>query len=286
MAKRKREFTDATIERRIKEGRGFGEGKKYLPWITVRDLPSKGRCSEISGWKTNNRIHHLLSEKESQYFFTLEWSSLVTDIREQFPLLGDDNSYKETVEIANSIGVKHPIVPGSSTYNVFTTDFLITLYINGKKIVNARTVKLTEDLANKKVIEKLEIERLYWKRRNIDWKIVTEKDIDTILAYNIEFIHNYRDLNGTGLDYKTLLYCENALRIELTRKSQSIAHLTQTIDSQLGLIPGKSLSILRYLIANKVWIIDMTKKINTEIPLFAEFRDIGTNIITAAQGEY
>ncbi len=43
MAKHRGEFTDKTIEKRIKEGRGSGEGSRYLPWITIRDVPSLGR---------------------------------------------------------------------------------------------------------------------------------------------------------------------------------------------------------------------------------------------------
>ncbi|MBP1173197.1 hypothetical protein JOE49_000449 [Paenibacillus sp. PvR133] len=43
MAKRKREITDAKIDRFIKEGRGQGTGAGYLPWLRVQDVPSVKR---------------------------------------------------------------------------------------------------------------------------------------------------------------------------------------------------------------------------------------------------
>ncbi len=49
----------------------------------------------------------------------------------------------------------------------------------------ARTVKSSKELEDKRVIEKFEIEREYWKRKNIDWGIVTEKDIPAEMADNI-----------------------------------------------------------------------------------------------------
>lgn len=86
MAKRQRATSTTTIERRLKEGRGSGKGANYKPWLHIQDIPSQGLCSRVKGWKTG-RVHHLLSEMETSYFYVLEWSTKVLDIREQFPLL-------------------------------------------------------------------------------------------------------------------------------------------------------------------------------------------------------
>ena len=85
MAKRKRVINERVIERRLKEGRGQGEGADYQPWLHIQDVPSQGLATRIKGWKTG-RCHHLLSKLECQYFYILEWSPVVCDIREQFPL--------------------------------------------------------------------------------------------------------------------------------------------------------------------------------------------------------
>ncbi|MFL0248428.1 TnsA endonuclease N-terminal domain-containing protein [Candidatus Clostridium stratigraminis] len=278
MAKHRGLFTDKTIERRIKEGRGFGERDKYLPWITIRDLSSLGRCSEISGWKTNSRVHQLLSDLETKYFYILEFTSEITDIREQFPLLDEDKSISETLQIAESIGVKYPTIPKIGTKNVQTTDFLITLNINGKTELKARTIKYSKDLSDRRVIEKFEIERIFWTNRGIDWKIVTEKDIDSAFSFNVEFIHNAYFLRGSNFDFEKIIYVEDALRKDLLSEPKNLSKLTEVIDMKLGLIPGDSLFCIKYLIANKYWLIDMLKPINTDkIFVVKEFKNLTTN---------
>jgi len=68
MDKSNREWTGAKFERFCKEWRGQGIGKDYLPWITIRDFPSLGRPTRISGWKTN-QVHQLLSDREKPIFY-------------------------------------------------------------------------------------------------------------------------------------------------------------------------------------------------------------------------
>src|SRR3954466_14591115 len=91
-----------TFERWIAEGRGAGEGPNYSPWFTVQDVASTGYVSRVRGWKTR-RQHHLLSNIETGYFYTLEWAPGVIDIREQFPLRLDT-----TQRIAAERGIIHP----------------------------------------------------------------------------------------------------------------------------------------------------------------------------------
>ena len=83
------------VARFVACGRGQGTGVSYLPWLLVRDVPSKGLSTRIEGWKTG-RIHHFLSELELMYYYVLEWSKIVLDIREQYPLL----PLEETISIA------------------------------------------------------------------------------------------------------------------------------------------------------------------------------------------
>ena len=146
-----------------------------MPWILIHDLASKGYSTRIFSQKTN-RIHHLLSHNELYYFCLLDWSPHVLDIREQFPL-----RLTETLEIAAQAGIKHPWDNNSRFPYVMTTDFLITT----DRGLIARTVKSTQELSLKRIREKFEIERRYWKKCGIPWQIVTEDQIDVIKAKNI-----------------------------------------------------------------------------------------------------
>ena len=191
MSKRKR---TSKYEKWINEGRGSGLGSEYKPWLKIQDVSSLGRSTRLKGI-TTERQHEFLSDLERNYFYIAEYSELVKDIREQFPLL----PLEETIVIANELGIKHPTDPKSGEPIVMTTDFLIT-YHNGKNTIElARTIKMKNELLKERILEKFEIEREYWKRRDIDWGIVTEEEINKTMARNISYIHSYYDIR----DYDT-----------------------------------------------------------------------------------
>ena len=199
MAKRRSQWSFKTYHRRINEGRGQGILSEYKPWITIHDLPSKGVVSRVLGQKTG-RVHHLLSRNETAYFFILDSSDKVLDIREQFPLLDVD----ETVRIAKEAGIRHPRDPESLYPYVLTSDFVITT----TEGICVRTVKEASELSNPRVREKLEIERRYWAERDIDWKIVTEDGIDFQKARNLEWLRKGTFLGHMlpeGLDEEEVL---------------------------------------------------------------------------------
>jgi len=156
----------------------------YVPEIKVRDVKGRNsRATKVTSYKTN-RVHHLLSDLEYYYFLYLEWSDDVLDIREQFPL-----KQSTTEDIALGMKVKHPSYLGTNI--VMTTDFVITLE-NGYLV---RTVKPSSELQKQRVLEKLSIEREYWNQLDpdIDWGIVTEKELDRTFVSNLELIRNKRD---------------------------------------------------------------------------------------------
>ena len=102
MSKYKYYWNEEKYNKWIKEGYGQGTGKDYLPWITVHDFPSNGFISRAPGWKSN-RVYHFMSISELGYFYILEWSDIVTDIREQFLL-----ELEITMKIAEEFGIRHP----------------------------------------------------------------------------------------------------------------------------------------------------------------------------------
>lgn len=179
MGKKRRRWNEKQYQKYIKEGRGQGIGAEYIPWIKIQDFPSNGVCSRIRG-RTTGRIHHLLSRNESAYFYLLDCSENVSDIREQFPL-----RLQDTLDIARSLGIRHPWDYSSDFPIVMTTDFLITT----PEGILARTVKETEALSDRRVLEKFAIEQAYWKCHAVDWKIITEKQIDFEKSRNLQWLY-------------------------------------------------------------------------------------------------
>lgn len=259
MGRRRYSWDEAKIQRYIKEGRGKGRGSEYKPWLTIQDVPSQGRVTRAPGWKTD-RIHHLLSDHETRFFYLLELSDYVIDIREQFPLLERD----VTQEIAKDMGVKHPVDASTQTPLVLTTDFMISIVSGGAKAIDiARTVKPSDKLNDLRIIEIFEIERRYYTAKGIDWAIVTEIDIPLILAKNIEAIHQDYWLEATQeLDLAHLRSLAVKLKNRLKSSSASITHITDGLDEEQNLSPGTSLRVFKHLLARKEVIVDMDKKLN------------------------
>ena len=145
MAGQRYGFDEQKIERFHKEGRGKGRGAEYKPWLTIHDVPSRGRSHRLQGIKTG-RVHHLLSDLECNFFYLLDWSEPVTDIRERFPL-----EREATRRIAEGLGINHPIDVATRTPLVMTTDFLIDVVRDERLTLMARTVKMSEDLDKPRV---------------------------------------------------------------------------------------------------------------------------------------
>ena len=257
MAKRRRATNQITIDKRIHEGRGQGRGSDYKPWLLVQDVPSQGLATRIKGWKTK-RVHHLLSNLELSYFYVLEWSLIVFDIREQYPLL----PLEETLAIAEQCGIRHPTDPKTQEPVVMTTDFFITVPQSIEVIEQARTLKTAKDLQSERTLEKLEIERRYWHNRNIDWGIVTEQEIPQALTKNVDWLHAFFRIEDLSpLSESEISRIATALTLRMAQGNVVLTDLTAECDDQLGLQPGTALSVSRHLIANRRWLVDMNKPI-------------------------
>lgn len=258
MAKRKTGLTEKKIAEMEKEGRGQGSGENYKPWINIQDFPSNGLVTRSKGWKTN-RIHHFLSKLERDYFYTLEWNPSVVDVREQFPLTRED-----TLFIADNKGIKHPTDPKSQIPIVMTTDFLITLSNANDTTHVARTVKPSKELENERTIEKFEIERTYWEQQNIDWGIITEKELPKNMIENVEWLHSsYFEIEN--LPYSILRNYAEQMKNFIRKYNISIIELVTEFDQRYQLENGTGLEILKHLIAHQELEVDINQKIFTHL---------------------
>ncbi|WP_394231024.1 TnsA endonuclease N-terminal domain-containing protein [Bacillus thuringiensis] len=260
MSKRKR---TSEIEKWIKEGRGSGIGINYKPWLKIQDVSSLGRSTRLKGIKTS-RQHEFLSDLERNYFYLTEHSDFVFDIREQFPLL----PLEETIVIADELGIKHSTDPKTGEPIVMTTDFLLTVDKGQGVFEVARTVKMKDELLKERVLEKFEIEREYWQRRDIDWGIVTEEEIHKVMARNISYIHDYYNIRDYDVFQKMSSQLIEDLSLSLMHRllndSRSIRIITSEFDSDTHLPFGSGVTLFYHLLAQKIIVIDMLKPINLE----------------------
>ena len=244
MAKHKRVWNQGKYESYIKAGRGQGEGQSYKPWIKIQDFSSKGISSRVFSYKTN-RVHHFLSRNELSFFYLLEWSDNVLDIREQFPLLDMELS----MDIAQNAGIRYPRDNISGFPYVLTCDFMIST----KHGCKARTIKNASELNNKRTLEKLEIERRYWDYHKIDWRIVTEHEIDFHKSKNIQWFYTAAILPEHLADRR---YQEAMLERIGT---MSIQQAATWFDERYGFPDGSGLCLIKHLMWHKAFEYEIDK---------------------------
>jgi TnsA endonuclease N terminal/TnsA endonuclease C terminal len=252
MPRRKYRFTKATHTRRLKEGRGQGDGALYRPYIYVQDFSSRGQSNRDFG-STAGRQHDLLSKVEHRVFLVFEESDLY-DIKEQFP-----HPLELSIAIARQCGLRHPAHPQSKELVPVTTDFLLKIPLPvGSKYV-ARSVKRFVDLAKPGIIEKLELDRRCCQRLTSDWGIITERDINYILVQNLLLTYKFRDVNALyPLSQKEVRATSEILTNVLLAKDIPLCDTAFFCDQLLGLPNGTCLRLARHLIASRQWIVDLS----------------------------
>lgn len=238
----------AILKRLQKEKRGQGIGKHYKLFLTVRDVPSKGRVHRRPAL-THNRIVHLLSDLELAALLIFDWQYSVIDIREQFPL-----NPEATISIAKRLGIKHPAYQG--VIQVMTTDLLVDFNSDGQHLSKAISVKYAQDLEDERTIEKLELERRFWAGEGVEWFIFTEHEVLVHFVKNIRWLaphmHSY-DLD----DSRRMLVFESILQMLDANQEEKLPVVLSELDQKQGLERGTNLKYFRHLAAQNAFQWDM-----------------------------
>lgn len=158
---------------KIRQKRGTGTGADYTSWIKIREVNSIGTASVIVDYKTGRKVQ-LLSQGEVYYYYLLRWDDTVKDIREQFPL-----ELAQTLKLADRLGFRHP----KDRSTRMTTDLLVT---RTKGRLEAYSIKADRSILNdRRTLEKLHIEQLYWELQGIPYYLCFKSDVNKILVQNI-----------------------------------------------------------------------------------------------------
>lgn len=272
MGKYNTDWSETKYKKFLEEGRGQGEGSNYKPWLTINDYPSLGRATRIFGWKAK-RIHHFFTDLQTRYFYILEWADFVMDIRESFPLLEAEDM------IQDKSGLNFGAFKDKQSGFPYTlsTNFLITIQQkDGEHKYVARSVKAASELEKKLTLDSLEIQRRYWKEKEIDWGIVTNKDVSIVMAKNIEWVHSSLTLEDRGLSFGDTNELSSLLKDILMSPMPARRILTH-FDKDYALESGTALAIFKYLIANRAIVINMNEPINLNIPANQLILSIGQN---------
>ena len=241
------EWTESVIKRLLKEGRGQGEGKDYIPWITYNDFSSEGKTRSVWGLKTP-RMHHFFSQHEFDFFICAEWSDQVVDIQEQYPL-----DREATQALAQQLRISHPFYPGTSVPCVLTVDFLLTMVRDDGELHQvAFNIKADAAAENMRTIDKLEIQRMYFEGLDVPHHLIFDSSIPKAcgnlalirakIPHEKEEPQTYAELAGLKVPLKSWLS-----NIEGERLSWSASTLCAEFDAIYGQLAGTALRVLAML---------------------------------------
>jgi hypothetical protein len=262
--RRKLGFDEKTLQRYIDEKRGVGEGNQYTPWYYVRDVASVGASYRVKSAWTHNRIVHLFSLLELQWFLLFDWTEWVIDIREQFPLLPPER----TLELAEMHDIAHPRDCKTKFPVVMTSDFRVTIERNGVMSEQIRTVKYARELRKRRVKEKFQVEKSFWEQHGIsDWAVVTEYDLPRTVVRNIEILRGYVDISDRiSLSSTQLHDAAQFLTVKIT-DGHCLNDAVTECDKWMTLKTGTSVTLAYHLIATRLWKIDIRQPLSFRDPI-------------------
>ena len=112
----------------------------------------------------------------------------------------------------------------------------------------ARSIKQSSELEKSRVREKLEIERRYWAERDVEWRIVTEKEIDLQKARNLEWIYRawkYTEMLPDGADCERI----EAFFLDIYNRTEvPIAEIARQTEERFALRAGLGLTTFQHMI--------------------------------------
>lgn len=228
--------------------------------LKITTFSSLGRSSRIYSHKTK-QIHHLLSDNQLRFFLLLEWSDKVIDIKSNVYMdnlqqyLGEEIEYLRLDKFMNKENGK--------IYDLYTS-FLINVDKDTHKEDIAISIKNSSNLNTKTTIEKLEIERRYWRAKGIKFYIITDKEINKIEVDNINWCRE--TLIDKSIEDKNKLALELYNFIKMY-KGEILNDTLHLFDSINDIKTGTALFMFRYLIAIKKIEINMKEKLILDKPI-------------------
>lgn len=265
-------WTEKKIEQRQAEGYGEGRGSAYKPWLEVKDVGSHGRARRVWSHKTG-RVHHLFSDVEMDIFVAAEWANEVQDIREQFPL-----NREITQTIAQELGIRHPYYPGTDVPTVMTVDFLLSISDGGKTKAMAVNAKRDEEAEDERSVLKLEIQRTYFERMEVEHYLMYHSKAPKQKLKNIYWLRDAQ-LSEGEIEPRPGFY--NLLKSKMGNELAACPYGGLTLqgycadfDMRHGVEPGTGLRVARMLMHERALMVDLNTQSLNNAPL-AHFQMTG-----------
>ena len=260
-------------EKRLSAGQGDPDSERYKPFLLIHDFSSLGRVSRI---RYEDREVHVMSDLEARVFAELLWDQRVKRIFDQVALskLAEPTRIAQlkkparllTEVIAHEMDVKHPRL-GDGSISTLTTDFVALLENNEWR---AYSVKMTQDVTRDKqneardkrvrrTLEKLEIERRYWRERDASWYLVTEAHVSRTRRMNIELILNAPDIRDLHHQQIWVQRLSDVIACVRFYPERSLDWLANQLSQRWLTNPSQFFDLLRFLCAHRLLSFDLDR---------------------------
>lgn len=248
-------------QHRLEQWHSGRTGVHYRGFLPTHQSTGHGTLVRVQG-VIIPRPFHFHSHLEVKVFLVGEWMSRVGDQLEQFPLLPAE----KTFGIAKRLGVPHHGYRNKAGFSVATTD--IVWIVREPKTRIPVSVKPSSELADTRVQEKLEIERVYWAELGFILVIITEKEIPEIMVKNIEHLRCYYSLKERlVITLRNICRIEDTLLPDVQTRKLPLNELAFQCDEKLGFKNPTSLTVVKHLLAHQRWLMDMNVLLDPEAPL-------------------
>lgn len=163
----------------------------YYPFVTVRSTNKFSRRHQMF-CSTQDRIVHLLSDGERRAYQGILWQQSPKTIYDQFAL-----DPELTMLIATELNYAHPRIWELRKSVVMTTDLLVIPQDPNEHWVACSFKywdKVYEEVDGEvrkispRTWQKFEIEKQFWNRQGVQYKVITDRDYSKELLRNIEYL--------------------------------------------------------------------------------------------------
>lgn len=229
-----------TNAKKIAEGRCTGIGASYVPFYLASEAKSMGTASMIPD-VFEGRMIHTLSTTETDFYWLLRWSDDTLHIREQYLL-----NHEHVNDVRMTLGLKRV-----SSNTCYTTDFLVDLIDGSQRAYSVKFKAADFDPNNVKykgskkkyanLIERQNIERLYWESQGIPFAIITSELINRTYSKNIAYAMGfYNQLLICNLEQKLMyLIAHKIVRVDMEHEKLNPKRLLEQLNIDVDTIYEK-----------------------------------------------
>ncbi|MBQ8706845.1 MAG: TnsA endonuclease N-terminal domain-containing protein [Succinivibrionaceae bacterium] len=252
MGRKRNPWTLDQYRQQISLGAGQGDLENYEPWPVATTLSQMDKMHDVQG-RTTGRLHSFLLSLQKTFCLILDFDPDVKDIKEYWPLPLD-----ETAAIAQEINVSHP------TDNGYPTVLLADFYYLKNGSWHAMLVKRLKQLESEGMEDSIAIMQEYFRRHGQDLGILTEKELNSTIVYNYNWLTEGEYLADTFPDPEELESVISMVK-EASGNLGIAADFSTFVlagDEHLGLPEGTIMQTLKYMALNRMIKVNMNQKIN------------------------